>query len=1713
MSWFNSVDPTKLAGSIGSLASKIQTIAESTLQQEGFNQSDGVHSQKDGGEGATNSIKYHNNDSNDGNDGNDGSDIIKEPDGEMSKEYIKEAVMEYTQEDDTARLPAYAHAHAHAHAHNNAHNNACSSPTRDNADQTSSSMSNLKSQPNQPSQETYNQVETFPQSDQPNQPLDRPHQVQTTHSSSSAETGPPSSAAHVSESEARIQLLHEKLLKAAAYIKRLNEENRDLSAKISEFEQVSVNSNPLHADNLTTDHSEVAQRELQSSDDSQVIKEELIMVRLQVKELDDTLAITRTQCEELRVELNKSQENAALVQNNHANALLSEHSQTQALEIEVDQVRTLLAETVDDNKRLQTEIMALEQTNREFILQRQEESMDYEARIKHAADRMIQLETQNDLLEKSIEATHLQSNEKYESIIAQMQKELDSMRLPTETLSFPSENSDTLVSEAPILDASDDIEKHPSPISRTKSPQPPLHSKEVNVAHKATSLDIPITLVETRNSLDLAEFGLLKTKLSETIRLHEEQTQQWEDEISDMKADLDAAEATRILLEQRLKDADQKLSATSDSNSTAHSKMLSNDPSDGTPAHVSSSTEILHAVGANAQETEGWGDENGWGEFKDDPAMENYSNNYVGENDPDSHHSPSSKDRFDSESRINALQVQLQDAIEARDNLQTIISTHEASRASFVNMNIEEIDELRAERDRLLEQLEVACLQYTNFERESEAHKAKMEINLEALKDTHEIALLEGTQHRASLEKELEDAYEKLNAVHLQLQESTLALNDIREQNKEKSLQEKTIFESSDSTQEHESIVAQLNLQISDLKDHLESLTVSSKAREDEITGRLATVKALAAEKIKRLMSENQRLSSTMTDPTASTTFRKGSPTLNSAVSPVSEVDAAAFTALQQSFEETQEQHSIQLQRATLLSTQIEAEQARSSQLQSSIHSLQELGEKDGQHIKALQATISELKKTMSDNKIQHQAEMADAVALAEARVVQIKSDLDTSLLQLSSHVENVSALEHQITMLHQQVHTLEQQLKDQVLTIQALNDKNDMQIADFELATEQQVAYHKEELSELTASMHKQAKEDALALQRAIQERDDAISSLAPNSELQLSIASKDMELQQQAARTIELENQVQELQLQILNQNQTLAEMKNGPSQLGDPEWLEALIQVLLMARTAHSGLNLDAAAPALMHDSISLQLRESLSSIWEYIAELRDSLDSQYKLLNDTTTQFEQERSELQHSIVQHQERASELSNQVDQVQPMLVQQQALAQQLADENEQLYGERTLLMDKLTSMKNAIGPKLQAEMDECHRLRGDLAAAQEHSTSLQVQIQSLTDAIHLAENDSTTALTDTSRLQSELTEARDHAERQQTELERLRQFFESLEKEQEQWVQAADETRTARHQADAATAEAREELALMVQKVDTLTAKVEQGQISQINLQRVLEQFEASKDSEITFAVDAVTRKLMEANAAIDGFRERADRAETQLAELTIQLKSGSNMEKDLQERNALVGKLRHDLVQVQTHLAEAMRRMRNGGADASVDRKLIANLLVSLLSSPRGDSKRFEILGLIANILRFENDEKVKVGLLRRHPDMLDGSVKPHTETVMGASETFMDMWIGFLVNESNSKSGTAQSPNQQDSSISPLLQSTLSPRLSVSSERGQPLIPHPLSTGTGFGSSTPSLSIPSSPLTPTASSTGNVSVAAAPTPPPAATSIFSNIFGRG
>eukprot|EP00842_Homolaphlyctis_polyrhiza_P002551 jgi/Hompol1/3297/HPOL_006457-RA len=115
--------------------------------------------------------------------------------------------------------------------------------------------------------------------------------------------------------------------------------------------------------------------------------------------------------------------------------------------------------------------------------------------------------------------------------------------------------------------------------------------------------------------------------------------------------------------------------------------------------------------------------------------------------------------------------------------------------------------------------------------------------------------------------------------------------------------------------------------------------------------------------------------------------------------------------------------------------------------------------------------------------------------------------------------------------------------------------------------------------------------------------------------------------------------------------------------------------------------------------------------------------------------------------------------------------------------------------------------------------------------------------------------------------------------------------------------------------------------------------------------------------------------------------------------------------------------------------MRRMRSGGAEESVDRKLIANLIVGFLSASRGDSKRFEILNLISSVLKFSDEEKFKVGLSRTQgaSQSLAGAV-PSTSGASGGGTgsstgvSFTDMWISFLLKETQQAVHDQSTPSQ-------------------------------------------------------------------------------------
>jgi hypothetical protein len=74
----------------------------------------------------------------------------------------------------------------------------------------------------------------------------------------------------------------------------------------------------------------------------------------------------------------------------------------------------------------------------------------------------------------------------------------------------------------------------------------------------------------------------------------------------------------------------------------------------------------------------------------------------------------------------------------------------------------------------------------------------------------------------------------------------------------------------------------------------------------------------------------------------------------------------------------------------------------------------------------------------------------------------------------------------------------------------------------------------------------------------------------------------------------------------------------------------------------------------------------------------------------------------------------------------------------------------------------------------------------------------------------------------------------------------------------------------------------------------------------------------------------------------------------------------EKEVKEKNLLIGKLRHEAVTLNEHLTKALRILKKGRPEDNVDRQIITNYFLHFLAIDRSDPKKFEALQLISALL---------------------------------------------------------------------------------------------------------------------------------------------------
>jgi len=208
----------------------------------------------------------------------------------------------------------------------------------------------------------------------------------------------------------------------------------------------------------------------------------------------------------------------------------------------------------------------------------------------------------------------------------------------------------------------------------------------------------------------------------------------------------------------------------------------------------------------------------------------------------------------------------------------------------------------------------------------------------------------------------------------------------------------------------------------------------------------------------------------------------------------------------------------------------------------------------------------------------------------------------------------------------------------------------------------------------------------------------------------------------------------------------------------------------------------------------------------------------------------------------------------------------------------------------------------------------------------------------------------------------------------------------------------------------------------------------------------FQAAKDHELRQAVHDYKTQLDQVTQSLAEFKHRALNAELQLEDTTTNASRTQELEKEVKEKNLLIGKLRHEAVIINEHLMEALRRLRRNSSDTNVDRRLVTNVLLSFLVTPRADPKRFEMLQLLASVLSWTDAERERAGLQRTLPSASTpsfwgrspsvGSPKKNSTDLEKTDETesFSRLWVEFLLTEANAGGEVSPPPRSPRSNNS-------------------------------------------------------------------------------
>ncbi|KAF2441779.1 hypothetical protein P171DRAFT_393279 [Karstenula rhodostoma CBS 690.94] len=366
--------------------------------------------------------------------------------------------------------------------------------------------------------------------------------------------------------------------------------------------------------------------------------------------------------------------------------------------------------------------------------------------------------------------------------------------------------------------------------------------------------------------------------------------------------------------------------------------------------------------------------------------------------------------------------------------------------------------------------------------------------------------------------------------------------------------------------------------------------------------------------------------------------------------------------------------------------------------------------------------------------------------------------------------------------------------------------------------------------------------------------------------------------------------------------------------------------------------------------------------------------------------------------------------------------------------------------LLGRVNTIKTSLGDRLKADAARIEEYQTHVSELEDQNRELQEGNTSLTEQLDKLrkDNEAQAAEAATLRSRSNLTQQNWIKERDELISREAfaREEFENAKQAMQDWEVLAMNERSIRENLAEKEAELKDQIESLREAYEKAARDRDTNNEAVEGLQKALQEVQNLRKIELRRSVENYESQIDELRKQVQAAQEAATASRTALETTQKELERALPFEREVKEKNLLIGKLRHEAVTLNEHLTKALRILKKGRPEDNVDRQIITNYFLHFLAIDRSDPKKFEALQLISALLGWTDEQKEQAGLarpgtsnsslripmspFRRTPSTPSLSSGINDPMLMASSssnkESLAELWSDFLERESDSRRGS-------------------------------------------------------------------------------------------